>query len=142
MSIPPITTPNDTEAVREVFRVEPDGKSYVRQDATYPELVKTLATLAAEHMATRAEVERLRELLLDTDKLLALCDQGRAGKIRDHMDDQAMALGHAHGFGAWMDSFQRAWQSIDPVGCSTVGPCLATVHRIRKRIAAACGEGA
>jgi hypothetical protein len=82
-------------------------------------------------------IRHLERLLADADAILGLCDQNRAGRVHDHMDLQAAACGERDGYGAWMDSLQRMWQSRDQIGCFTVGPCLGTVRHIRRLIASA-----
>lgn len=83
----------------------------------------------------KAERNALRDLLAEINDILSLCDQGRAGRVHDHMDMQAAACGERDGYGAWMDALQRMWQARDPIGCFTIGPCLGTVRHARKRIA-------
>jgi hypothetical protein len=84
-----------------------------------------------------AQRDELAGLLLELSDILSLCDQGRTGRVHDHMDMQAAACGERDGYGAWMDSLQRMWQARDPVGCFTVGPCLGTVRHAREKIKAA-----
>lgn len=89
---------------------------------------------AARALDAEANAKALANELREAKDVLSLCDQGRSGKIQDCMDGRAVALGEAQGYGAWMDSFQRMWQLKDPIGCFTVGPCLATVRGTIKRI--------
>lgn len=74
------------------------------------------------------------ETLKDARKVLALCDQGRAGKVNAAEDGFVRDLCEQIGYGAVMDSAQRMWEVKDSKGCFTVGPCLFTVREMISRI--------
>jgi len=104
------------------------------------EILLARADKLREQLAAR--VRLLERTLADINDILGLCDQGRAGRVHDHMDMQAAACGERDGYGAWMDALQRMWQIRDPIGCFTIGPCLGTVRHARKRIASLLASNA
>lgn len=80
-------------------------------------------------MATQWE-QALIATLRNAREILALCDQGRAGKVTAPEDARIGELCERIGYGAVMDSAQRQWELKDNIGCFTCGPCLATVKSI------------
>lgn len=73
-------------------------------------------------------------VLRDAREVLKLCDQGRAGNIHAPEDERIRELCERIGYGAVMDSAQRAWETKDKRGCFTCGPCLITVQKTLEEI--------